>query len=509
MRYSVALLAAVATLFAGTAHAGWIHESPATANDQGAYASIALDASDMSYAAWYDVTNARVRYGKRPLSGWQISSLDTAGKGEFASLKIMPLSFWPAIAYYDAAGEARYASFGPSIWQYQWVNAVAGGDEGRWTDLAFDSSGTPWLSYHFDEGASGDLGLLVCNKAGPTWDCTEVETRPSATAAAGELLGTHTAIVIDSAENPWVTYRDELDGRQKIAWRDAGTWQVEYVSADGDSAGSYPGIAIDDNDFIYISHWDDGEAGGNCASVVSNETGDWVKDSFDCFASDDYGKYTGIALGADGSLHVSYYGDPGLRYARKAPAGTWETQTPDNTGDPGLWTSIALAAKDAPHIVHYEAGAGDFRYTWWLGDPVIDSIDPHPRKTPTIRSASPSPGRRLPRTRPSASTTRTATSPCPRRPRRFFSARNIGFDVDLVGAWPGLYDVVVTNTESSGVLEEGFLVTSPPPDITATDPFGGPNDALLYNVDIEGNYFADGMTVKLIPRRVRRSTRIR
>ncbi len=84
----------------------------------------------------------------------------------------------------------------------------------------------------------------------------------------------------------------------------------------------------------------------------------------------DVGRYTALAVGLDGDLHIAYYdvdnGD--LKYAFGSPDGetyAWTILTLDDTGDSGTWNSISLDANGAPGIAYRmsnEAGESQIRF---------------------------------------------------------------------------------------------------------------------------------------------------
>ena len=83
------------------------------------------------------------------------------------------------------------------------------------------------------------------------------------------------------------------------------------------------------------------------------------------------GKYSSLAIGDDGSLHVSYYNQysgGSLHYAILDGA-TWLTETVDSLGDVGLYTSLALNSAGSPRISYkdFSYGIGKLRYAQFTG----------------------------------------------------------------------------------------------------------------------------------------------
>ncbi len=70
---------------------------------------------------------------------------------------------------------------------------------------------------------------------------------------------------------------------------------------------------------------------------------------------DDVGKHTSLAVGAGGTLHISYYDETNgtLKYARKE-GGTWSIHVVDNNGKGvGRFTSITLDSNGVPAIAYF------------------------------------------------------------------------------------------------------------------------------------------------------------
>jgi uncharacterized protein YqfB (UPF0267 family) len=80
------------------------------------------------------------------------------------------------------------------------------------------------------------------------------------------------------------------------------------------------------------------------------------------------------------------------------------------------------------------------------------------------------------------------------------SDSQITCDLDLTGASPGLWKVVVTNPDQqSGYLTDGFTISSapPPPTVVSISPSSGINTGTVHITDLAGSNFQAGATVKL------------
>jgi len=79
--------------------------------------------------------------------------------------------------------------------------------------------------------------------------------------------------------------------------------------------------------------------------------------------SGDAGLYTSIALDSSDNVHISYYdaGNNALEYATNT-TGEWVATMVDDSGDVGLYTSIAVDGSGGVHISYYDAANGALKY---------------------------------------------------------------------------------------------------------------------------------------------------
>jgi len=115
--------------------------------------------------------------------------------------------------------------------------------------LAFDASGTPWLSYHDADATALKVAHYVGSGGScandTAWECETVDN-------TGSNTGDDTSIVIDGLGNPWVSYYDEGNGDLRVATRGGGygstctdsDWTCGAVDST-DDVGQHTSIAID------------------------------------------------------------------------------------------------------------------------------------------------------------------------------------------------------------------------------------------------------------------------
>lgn len=212
---------------------------------------------------------------------------------------------------------ARYVGSGgncPSSTKWNCQTIEGNGDTGQWPSIAFDTQNRPWVSFY--DVTDGELWLARYVEAGGTgcsgtsqWTCGAVDTGGS-----GDVGG-YTGIAFDGSGTPWISYKDWGNGLLNVAkYVGSGgscsntAWSCTTVD-DANSMGEYATIAMDASGRPWIASADDslidlrvaryvGSGGTGCAdsawSCVSVET------------TNDVGRGASIAFAPDGRAWISY-----------------------------------------------------------------------------------------------------------------------------------------------------------------------------------------------------------
>ena len=146
--------------------------------------------------------------------------------------------------------------------------------------------------------------------------------------------------------------------------------------------GSWLSMAVDLDGAPVISHYHRSQGAVGFATATWTDDGElrWRHEQVDGYPDEngfdagDRGKYTTLAVAADGRVWVAYQDvqNRNLRYATR-PAGTteWESGSADvgagAAPDAGHYAAMALDAYGSPIVAHYDAGAGQLRVTRWNG----------------------------------------------------------------------------------------------------------------------------------------------
>lgn len=126
----------------------------------------------------------------------------------------------------------------------------------------------------------------------------------------------------------------------------------------------------------------------------------WATEEVDSYPDEnglnpgDAGKYTSMAVAADGTVWVVYQDTSNgpLKYARRDPKGTWAIGNADIGAGPGsdagYWASVALDPSGNPVAAHFDNNKGTLRVARWNGsaftaDVVYEGTDYVPADTAT------------------------------------------------------------------------------------------------------------------------------
>ncbi len=362
--------------------------TPDTVGDVGRYTALALDALGRPVVSYRDETNGDLRLlycaSATCPAGHTIVTVDTPDKqlggsvGRYSSL-VLDAAGNPVVSYHGEVGSIANqlkllrcgnptCTAGNTIAVPDPLVLLTTDQVGWYTSLRLDAAGNPVVSYY--DIANADLKVLHCGN--PT--CTAFVPNCAAgqncvtTPASTGFVGQHTALALDAAGNPVVSYQDQTNGDLKLLHCGNPTCTGGNTIATPDSAGNVGGwtsLRLDAAGTPVVSYYDltNGDLKllhcGNPTCTGGNTIA--TPDS-----TGDVGLYTALALDAAGNPVVSYYDVTNrdlkvLRCGNPTCTANNTIATPDSMGDVGQYTSLRLDGAGNPVVSYYDFTNGDLK----------------------------------------------------------------------------------------------------------------------------------------------------
>ncbi|MFX1263018.1 MAG: PKD domain-containing protein [Promethearchaeota archaeon] len=342
----------------------------------GKYSSIAIDGNDERHISYYDEGYGDLRYAFSSNDNWEVSVVEERAisplnpiysnddVGLYTSIAL-DSNERPHIGYHIGFDNSfngynnklRYAQMLEAEWNIETVEEYVGESGLYWlgvsTSLALDQYDNVHISTwdSLDLGTYEHLDLVYAKWDGSEWQIEVVDSEGN--------VGSSSSLVLDSNDNPHISYSDGTNYDLKYARWTGIEWLIETVDSEGD-VGSWTSIALDSTDHPCISYYDSTNHDLKYARWTGTE---WLIETVDSDSS--VGAWTSLALDSNDNPHISYYdgyygGNSDLKYA-KWTGTEWYIETVDSDGAVGLYTSIALDSNDNPHISYYDASNGDLK----------------------------------------------------------------------------------------------------------------------------------------------------
>ena len=374
--------------------------------------SLALDTAGnphISYSSSYDPDERGLRYARKTATGWQLTRVD-ATEIVLESSLVLDSTGKPHIAYSTdySADELRYARWSGSQWLTETV-AVSGG---RFPSLKLDVDNRPHISYRANNG-NYDQRLLKY----AWWDDDQWQTQ---TADERGAAGKYSSLALDDAGNPFISHFDDAAGELRVARNQDGNWSRTLVTGSY-LPGKDTAIALDENDHAHIaytegryenikyavwdgSHWQletaiyDRGYGQFYGTALVLDTTNHARIAYRnnsnqliVSAQSDTDWTTTTALDVNGRGRISHMTDSsGLSHLlfRQAnhtlhyvwgEGANWQSEVAINaaTSEPitGYGPSMALDSQGQPHIVFWDAEKGGLFFasrqnSGWVVEPV-------------------------------------------------------------------------------------------------------------------------------------------
>ncbi|MCP2504817.1 MAG: putative Ig domain-containing protein, partial [Candidatus Poseidoniaceae archaeon] len=325
-----------------------------TSGTVGEYNSIAIDSNGYRHISYYDSSNDDLKYATDKSGSWVLTPVDStsASVGKFTSI-VIDSNDDVHISYHDSSNDdLKYATDKSGSWVVSSVDTP--GNVGEYTSIAVDSVDDVHISYW--DTSNNDMKYAT-NKSG-LWVPTSVDSTAS--------VGKFTSIVIDSNDDVHISYYDSSDKDLKYATKKSGFWVLTSVDTSGD-VGKHPSIAVDSNNYVHISYYNDSNNDlkyTTCSSSSCSTASSWSNTSIDTPGG--VGQYPSIAVDSDNHVHISYWDDPNndLKYATCSSSCLTESSWSSTSiaGNVGKHSSIAIDSNDDVHISYNDSSNSDLKY---------------------------------------------------------------------------------------------------------------------------------------------------
>ena len=248
-----------------------------------------------------------------------------------------------------AAATPAYSDW---AWQVQRIDSV--GDVGRYTALAFDSTGEACVAYYDASGGN----LKFAQWTGTQWNVSTIDTTG--------ITGLYASLATDDSGRKSIACYDSTNGALRYVGylQSPWTWSLQPVDTLGD-VGLCSSLALDTSDRPTVSYYDAGAANLKVASWTGSS---WFKEVVD--TSGDVGKYSALAIDASNRKSVAYHDSTNgaTKYAGYLQMPwSWNTQIVDSSGLVGQSTSLQFDTSQRPVMSYYDAGRKDLRVASWDG----------------------------------------------------------------------------------------------------------------------------------------------
>jgi hypothetical protein len=212
---------------------------------KGTFNDMKYDAGGNLHFVWYDAADKTLKYAARDSAqAWgAVQTIDSAPDvGSFVSLALDNTGK-PSVAYYDATNaDLKYASLSGSTWTTQTVESTK--TVGYYPSLKFDAANNPVIAYYYKTG--GDL--KVATNTGSGWQTSTVDSNGD--------VGRYPSLAINPATGAWaVAYEATGVGAFKYAQKNNTAWSTTVVDANG-LGGGFISLAFDANNLPAFSYYD-------------------------------------------------------------------------------------------------------------------------------------------------------------------------------------------------------------------------------------------------------------
>lgn len=344
----------------------------------GQFTSLVSSPSGRQHIAYYDMTNADLKYATCPANctvagNWSNGPVDQTGAVGIANSLKVGSDGRRFVTYEDATHEdLKYATCAPA------ANCTVAAN---WVKTRIDTAGVVGDHNSLALGPDGSLNVSYrAQRKGSTFDplmyatcrsrCTNTISWTKRVIDLPTGVAAHISLAVGSNGRRHISYYDDDKHDLKYATCAANctvatNWQKVAVDQTGD-VGLYTSLKVGSDGVVHISYHDQTHGDLKYARCAANCTGaaSWKKVAVR--TSGDIGQYTSLAVGARGRVYVSYFSFSGtaLLYvtcaANCTQAASWTGALLDGARSlfDGEYNSLALAGNQV-HVSYYDESDGN------------------------------------------------------------------------------------------------------------------------------------------------------
>jgi len=356
----------------------WTSEVVDPASDVGEYASIAVDYLGRPHIAYYDKANGCLKYAFKDMA-WSIHTLDCdnvllpvsedeelSGLAENIAVEIQPT----IVSEEETQGFPLRQDAMENLEENSPAAEPTSGS-GKYTSIAIDSYGQPHISYTKfyprSDRTYHKLKYIYFDRTIPAWKIFLVKQAGAGVASLNE--GLYTSIAIDSRDRPHIVFLDDDHDKVRYVFSaQENNWNFSYPTAAGigqyDNLGGWNSLVLrpaEPQDKPYIAFYDKTRgaltiAEGTYKTDLKNYT--WSTTRID--NTGDVGLFASLAIKNSKDFGVSYFDESwdDLRYA-EGRGSDWNTAVVTGTNSrAGRYTSLVFDFNQKPHITYFDFSDG-------------------------------------------------------------------------------------------------------------------------------------------------------
>lgn len=335
------------------------------------FLSAAYDRDNVPHIAYRENITRSIRHAWQSGVTWTTEKVGPSA-GTFSTSIAFGQDGIPAVSYGDGLyfGNLMFARKSGDTWTKTIVARGSMADAGQFSSIAFDRQGVPHIAYN-DGQVFASLYYAGLNTTTGEWELSLIDDDTPYTGDAGYS----SSLKIDAGGHPHVAYiSDDPWGLRYATSQDGMTWTVtklDELDRLNYFSRTYTGVslALDSRGYPHISYSNQtttDTAPSQFYYLSWNGTG-WYRETVAVLSRRDF--TTSLAIDARDVPHIAYCDVAGkaLRYATRSPSGVWSTQTVVQGPDLLRMPFVALDSSGRAGIAYYDLTSHTLKFAQETG----------------------------------------------------------------------------------------------------------------------------------------------